>query len=425
MPPELPPEAGLDRLELIGRGGFGAVYRAFDRHHSRQVVVKVLDHGPTHPEAGARFERERAALGALSDHPNIVTLHDSGRSADGRPYLVMEYCAGGSLAERIAEAPMDWDSATSIAICLASALHAAHSAGVLHRDVKPENILCADYGDWKLADFGVALLASRHRTATGDLVASFAHAAPETFGNDPSTASRDTYGLASTLYTMMTGTEPYAPRDGEPPLAVIHRIATEPFPDLGSHAVPDEVTGVLETALAKDPDLRHGSALGFAEALNQARVALGHDPIEFRTRPTTSNPRQHTSVVNFRPPPVAGETSTPERGSRPRRSVGVAAALIIACGFGTATYLVSGDEGVTATLAQETTLDQTPLEVQMVVPSTIADPDVGDGTGGNTNGGGGSPPAQTSLSNDGGGHERDGARSGGGRQAGSRARSNP
>ncbi|MER6594622.1 serine/threonine-protein kinase, partial [Micromonospora purpureochromogenes] len=140
----------------VGRGGFGVVYRAWQPDFARWVAVKVLAadwYGPSR----ARFERELRMLGRLSDHPHIVTLHQAGRTAAGNPYLLMAYEEGGSLGDRLRDgAAGDWRKAVAGGIAVAGALETAHRAGVLHRDVKPENILISGYGEPKLADFGQA-----------------------------------------------------------------------------------------------------------------------------------------------------------------------------------------------------------------------------------------------------------------------------
>ncbi|MFF4877555.1 protein kinase [Micromonospora sp. NPDC000668] len=260
----------------VGRGGFGLVYRAWQPAFSRWVAVKVLAadwHGPSR----ARFERELRVLGRLSDHPHIVTLHQAGRTAAGNPYLLMAYEEGGSLADRLAgDTADDWRAAVAGGIAVAGALETAHRAGVLHRDVKPENILISGYGEPKLADFGQA----RPRSATsngarGTVTASVLHTAPEVLRGEPASVAADVYALASTVLHWIRGAPPFSPTDGGSLDSLLRRIAVDPVPDLRPSGVPDGVCAVLERALAKDPTQRPATAAAFAEELRREQAAAG------------------------------------------------------------------------------------------------------------------------------------------------------
>ena len=354
------------------------MYRATDADHQRHVAVKLLD-GPASDSVSARrFERERALLGRLSEHPHVVTLLDSGRAQDGRPFLVMEYLSRGSLADRLRAAPLGADEATSIAIDLAGALQTAHAAGVLHRDVTPANVLCSELGEWKLADFGVARLVDHRRTRGGEVVASLAHAAPETFGPDPVSAASDLYGLASTLYSTLTGVEPFAPEPDESPLAAIHRIATRPAPDARAYGVDDAIAGLLEQSLAKDPLQRSADALQFAEALNDVRATLGYARREPRVgslaAPAGSvglaDHPSSTGPVAFLPLDDAGASAevprvvNGARGGKTWMVSGVAAVALAATG--TMLMASRGDDGATSDVAQpvaEAPIPVTPAEL--------------------------------------------------------------
>jgi serine/threonine protein kinase len=147
-------------LELLARGGQSVVYKARDIEHGRTVAVKVL-HGVLDDDARARFDRERRTMGSLSAHPGIVTVFSSGFTPNGSPYLVMELMEGGSLADAILRRwPMVWTDAFAIGAQIADALDTAHGAGVIHGDVKPENLLQSSYSETKLTDLGVSSLAS-------------------------------------------------------------------------------------------------------------------------------------------------------------------------------------------------------------------------------------------------------------------------
>jgi non-specific serine/threonine protein kinase len=172
--------AGLEDIVMVGRGGFATVYRAYQPAFRRTVAVKVLSVTTVDESTRERFRRECQAMGLLSEHPSIVTVLDAGFLEDERPYLVMAYMPGGSLADRLrSEGPMSWQEASRAAVRLAGALDTAHQAGVLHRDVKPANVLLSPYGEPQLADFGIARVAGGPETSAGTFTASLGYAPPE------------------------------------------------------------------------------------------------------------------------------------------------------------------------------------------------------------------------------------------------------
>ena len=178
---------------LIGRGGFGAVYRATDDEHGREVAIKVLQ-GALGETERRRFDRERQTMGRLGAHPNIVPVHESGYTEQGEGYIVMSLATKGSVADRLErEGPLPWSEAVSIIVAIARAAQAAHEQGVLHRDIKPDNILIDAYDNPRLTDFGIAAVAS-NATATTSTTATIAHAAPRCC-----TASRPHRPSTSTL----------------------------------------------------------------------------------------------------------------------------------------------------------------------------------------------------------------------------------
>lgn len=290
-------------LEPIGRGGFGSVYRASDPAHGREVAIKVL-HGKLGDTERRRFDRERRAMGRLGSHPNIVPVYDSGYTDAGEAYLVMELASGGSLQNRLdAAGPLPWSEAAGIMAGIASAVEAAHLAGVLHRDVKPDNILIDEYGNAKLTDFGIASVADSS-TATTSTSATIAHAAPEVLDGSPSTAAVDIYAIGSTLHNLIAGTAPFY-REGDATVAaMIGRIATQPPPDLRPLGVPDPVAAVVERALAKAPDHRQAAAAQVAEEL---RAAMGHGGV-----PATSGEAAPVS-----PPPTVPVPRPPHAATAP------------------------------------------------------------------------------------------------------------
>ncbi|WP_127500540.1 serine/threonine-protein kinase [Actinoplanes solisilvae] len=279
---------GCDDAVEIGRGGFGVVYRAWQAEFQRTVAVKVLAVDIDE----ARFEREVQALGRLSGHPNIVTVHQAGRTTSGEPYLLMSYEEGGSLADRAAAG---WQEVLAGGVAVAGALEAAHQAGVLHRDVKPENILVSRYGDLKLADFGLARPVRREPPREQQrITASLLYAAPEVLRGDPATPASDVYSLAATLYRCLCGRPPFVPRPGESIRALIARMAAEPVPDLD---VPAPVLAVLQRALAKDPAARPASAAAFAAKLREAAATA--TPLVAAPPPPTSLAERMLAVEGF------------------------------------------------------------------------------------------------------------------------------
>jgi serine/threonine protein kinase len=239
---------GLAVVEMIGRGGFGAVYRVRDEAHGRDVAVKVL---PALLDDSARrqFDRERRAMGALSDHPGIGTVHTSGFTTNGEPYIAMQLMGGGSLADRIAKGPLAIGDALEIGATMADALAAAHAAGVLHLDIKPENILFTAHGEPKLVDFGIAKLADDTR-ATSTIRATPAYAAPEVLEGQTATPAADVYSLAVTIYAALMGEAPFS---GDSMLTVLRRIAVEPVPVITRLDVPAPIASLLRRAMDKSP----------------------------------------------------------------------------------------------------------------------------------------------------------------------------
>ena len=260
----------LEQFKVVGSGGFATVYAAWDVTFRRWVAVKVLD---SLDDGGhRRFVREQGLMGQFDDHVHIVTPYRSGYTAIGAPYLVMEYLRGGSLQDRIDnDGPMPVNEAVGYVLPIARALGRAHSDGVLHRDVKPANILLTSDDVPKLTDFGIATI--REATAT-QVAFTLAHSPPETFGSglDARDERADLYSLASTLFTLVVGQAPFdlglsiGPRpDGsnDSQLAYMRRIESDQIPGTGH----DDLDGFVRRAMAKSPDDRYATASHFTAAL--------------------------------------------------------------------------------------------------------------------------------------------------------------
>jgi serine/threonine protein kinase len=266
---------------LLGAGGMGQVYRARDRVLQRTVAVKVLSPAATQDlELVARFGREARAAATLN-HPNIVTVFDSGADGDLH-YLVMEYVEGQSLAGLLRqEGVLEPGRAADVGRQVCQALAAAHAAGLVHRDVTPGNVLVDPAGRVKVADFGIAKLAAA-TTMTGDgmLLGTAAYLAPEQAQGRPVDGRSDLYSLGCVLYALVTGAPPFA---GDSPVAVAARHLTEqPVPPSERNPrVGAALEAVVLTALAKDPADRYQSAAAMVQDLDRiiAAPGLGASPL--------------------------------------------------------------------------------------------------------------------------------------------------
>jgi len=271
---------GVEDLEEVGRGGMAVVYKGRQPQFSREVAVKVVTVAGVDERLRRRFEQELQAVGALSEHPNIITVHGAGETADGLPYLVMGYQPSGSLGDRLrTRGPLPWAEVADIGVKMAGALESAHRAGVLHRDVKPENILVSSFGEPVLADFGIARLeGGAHLTASGMVTGTPAHTAPETLQGQAPSPTSDVYSLASTLHQLLTGTPAFVRPTDESTLAVMNRVLSEPPPDLKALGVPPQLADVVDRGMAKDPAQRYATAKELGQALRSVQVALGLPP---------------------------------------------------------------------------------------------------------------------------------------------------
>ncbi|HET9564354.1 MAG TPA: protein kinase, partial [Mycobacterium sp.] len=241
----------------------------------REVAIKVLT-ADLDPDNVDRFLREQRAMGRLSGHPHIVTIFQVGTTARGRPYIVMPCHDKGSLDALIRRhGPMDWSETLRIGVKLAGALEAAHRAGILHRDVKPGNVLLTEYGEPQLTDFGIARIAGGFQTATGVIIGSPAFTAPEVLAGASPTPASDVYSLGATLFCMLTGHAAFERRSGEQVVAQFLRITSQPIPDLREQGLPAEVAAVIERAMAQDASARPASAAAFGDDLREIQRTNG------------------------------------------------------------------------------------------------------------------------------------------------------
>ena len=246
----MPVVPGLSNLSVFARGGYATVYRATQGSLGRQVAVKIEHRTLDSQRDQRRFLREAQAAARLSSHPHVVDLIDAGVTADRHPYLIMELCEG-SYADRMKTSPLSAIEARDVGVKIADALADAHSLGVLHRDVKPANILYSRLNSASLADFGLAVLVeARDPTITIDALTP-AYAAPEMFQHAPPSPALDVYALCATLYAVMRGRPPRWRDDSPPSLVMMLELFNEPIPDLPG--IPPELTEVLRWGMANDP----------------------------------------------------------------------------------------------------------------------------------------------------------------------------
>jgi serine/threonine protein kinase len=285
---------------LIAVGGMGEVWSATDEQLGRDVAIKVM-----HVEAAAdpvfvqRFQEE-ARLAARLSHPTIVTVHDSGED-DGLAYLVMEYVPGQTLAQAVRdEGALPVPRVRLILAQAAVALSVAHAAGIVHRDVKPGNVLLTADGGVKLTDFGIARAAEgTGLTRVGEVLGTPQYLSPEQMTGQPATERSDLYALGVIGHEMLTGAKPF---DGAGPVVIALAHLNDPIPPLPDH-VPPALAELIRACLAKDPADRPDSAAWLADRL--ARLELPTGPYAAPAPPLAAEPADlPTAPATVEPPAV-------------------------------------------------------------------------------------------------------------------------
>jgi len=272
-------------LEPIGHGGMAVVYRARQESLDRTVAVKVLSENlAASSEFMERFRRE-ARTAASMRHPNVITVHDFGEDDRGVPYLVLEYIGGPTLAD-LMDVGLDDQRVPDLLDQIAAGLDYAHARGVIHRDIKPGNVLMTEDGRAVLADFGLAwLLEGAHLTLTGGVIGTPEYMSPEQAAGNPIDHRSDVYALGVVLYEMLVGDRPFV---AETPIGVLLMHLQDQAPSVldARPDLPVAVGAVLDKALVKDPDQRYSSAGELARAFraafaeHEARVAVELQPVE-------------------------------------------------------------------------------------------------------------------------------------------------
>lgn len=361
-------------IELIGRGGMGEVWRAYDTETQRVVAVKVLPANLANDSTFVqRFRREALAAAGLND-PHVIPIHHFGE-IDGRLYVDMRLINGRDLQSIIAEGAMDPARAVAIIEQVASALHDAHQIGLVHRDVKPSNILVTPRDFAYLIDFGIAAASGETRmTGTGSVIGTWAYMAPERLSSGQNDPRSDTYALACVLHECLTGSQPFPGRSIEQQIGG-HLGLPAPRPSTLRRGLPVQLDGVIAIGMAKNPDQRYPSATELAaaarSAITQPTALPSRDPSESETH-RLAVPRNYypaapgggvspTDATQYRPygadapagptPPPArpaptGAEPNPKPNPKRRRAIlaGAAAAVLAVIGLVVALLLIPNDK---------------------------------------------------------------------------------
>ena len=288
-------------IELLGRGGMGEVWRAYDTETQRVVAVKVLTSNLANdPTFEQRFRREALAAAGLND-PHVVPIHHFGE-IEGRLYVDMRLVVGRDLQDIINDGALEPERAVNIIEQIASALRSAHRIGLVHRDVKPSNILVTEDDFAYLIDFGIARAAGdSHMTGTGNVIGTWAYMAPERVTTGQTDPRGDTYALGCVLHECLTGSQPFPGTSLEQQIGG-HLSLPPPRPSTIRRGIPEELDNVIATAMAKNPDQRYSTVTDLATAARDA--VTGTRPIPMR-RPEPI--QQRTQLA---PPPMQPAAAT-------------------------------------------------------------------------------------------------------------------
>ena len=360
---------------LIGKGGMGEVYEAYDTGKGRTVALKILaDEFSNDDTFRARFQRESQAAAILLE-PHVIPIHDWGE-IDGLLYIDMRLVQGQTLEDLIAKGPLAPPRAVAIISQVGAALDAAHAAGLIHRDIKPPNIIVTPTDFAYLVDFGIAEARGATRlTIAGTQIGTLNYMAPERFSDHVATLAVDVYSLACVLYETLTGEAPFV-SDSVETLVAAHIYTPPPRPSMVNPHVAAAFDDVIARGMAKDPDDRYGTAGGLGRAAHRALAAGGPNLVDGAVPPTggrtvpplaggaapryvgpTAVKSSGANAAQADPTAVRAERDSSQRGRRwvLPTVIAVAAALILG-GIGVVIGLLArGDFGRTASPSSSTT----------------------------------------------------------------------
>jgi serine/threonine protein kinase len=279
-------------IDLLGRGGMGEVWRAYDTETQRVVAVKVLPPNLANdPTFEQRFRREALAAAGLTD-PHVVPIHNFGE-IEGRLYVDMRLISGRDLQAVLKDGVLDPQRAVAIVEQIASALRDAHRIGLVHRDVKPSNILVTEHDFAYLIDFGIARAAGESTiTGTGNVIGTWAYMAPERLSSGQADPRVDTYALACVLHECLTGSQPFPGKSIEQQIGG-HLGMPPPRPSTLRNGLPIQLDDVIATGMAKNPDQRYSSATDMADAARAALTA----PAPIRQAPPIQRPPESSQFA--------------------------------------------------------------------------------------------------------------------------------
>ena len=308
--------------DVLGFGGMAEVRDGWDTRLSRPVAVKLLHPGmSSQADIRERFKVEACASAALN-HPDIVAVHDFG-DHDGTPFIVMERLPGHTMGDQIAMGPMQQSRVYAALTSVLGALTAAHGAGILHRDIKPGNILLTSSGGVKVADFGIAKTPGAAHTTTGQIVGTLAYLSPERLAGAPASVADDLYAVGVVGYEALAGRKPFPQEDIAPLARAISEARPIPLAELRPDVDP-RLVAVIERAMSRDPQRRFSSADAMRAALTGHAVSTGVAPMGAHQRPPTKvlpMPAAQSGLLPL-PPPARRQPR-----SRTRKVVVASAAL--------------------------------------------------------------------------------------------------
>jgi serine/threonine kinase PknH len=344
---------------LLGKGGMGEVYEAYDTGKGRTVALKILAHDLSDDVAfRTRFQRESQAAAILQE-PHVIPIHDWGE-IDGSLYIDMRLVQGQTLLDLIEKGPLEPSRAVNIISQVGAALDAAHAEGLIHRDIKPQNILVTPADFAYLVDFGIAETSGDTRlTTAGSQIGTLNYMAPERFRDRTSTPAVDVYSLACVLYECLTGEIPFT-RDSLENLVAAHIASPPPRPSVANPRLPAAMDDVIARGMAKDPDDRYGTAGAVGRAALRALQTVPNANVVSAPSGTTPTARTYAGVTVTRPSdgamtePTTAEKLDGDSGARRRgwvlpTVIAVAAATILG-GIGVVIgLLVNGNSGQAGT----------------------------------------------------------------------------